>query len=132
MYLKCHPRFKDGKEHRYWSIAEKYRCADGRAIDRHVLYLGEINDSQQASWLRCIEAVEEGTHRQLRLALFPADRAIPAQATDIGVQVRLSAFRLERPRQWGACWVVYQLWAQLHLDQFWRDRLPSSREGTSW
>ena len=48
MYLKCHPRFKDGKELRYWSIAEKYRCADGRAIDRHVLYLGEINDAYAA------------------------------------------------------------------------------------
>jgi len=132
MYLKSHPRVKDGKEHRYWSIAEKYRCADGRVVDRHLLYLGEINDSQQASWLRCIEAVEEGSHRQLRLALFPADRAIPAHAADIGVQVRLSAFRLERPRQWGACWVVCQLWAALQLDQFWRDRLPPSREGTSW
>jgi len=132
MYLKCHPRIKDGKEHRYWSIAEKHRCADGRAVDRHLLYLGEINDSQQASWLRCIETVEEGTHRQLRLALFPADRAIPAHAADIGVQLRLSAFRLERPRQWGACWVVCQLWTHLQLDQFWRDRLPPSREGTSW
>jgi transposase len=132
MYLKCHPRIKDGKEHRYWSIAEKHRCADGRAVDRHLLYLGEINDSQQASWLRCIEAFEEGTHRQLRLALFPADRAIPAHAADIGVQVRLSQFRLERPRQWGASWVACQLWAQLQLDQFWRDRLPPSREGTAW
>jgi hypothetical protein len=132
MYLKCHPRIKDGKEHRYWSIAEKHRCADGRAVDRHVLYLGEINDSQQASWLRCIEAVEEGTQRQLRLALFPADRAIPAHAVDVGVQVRLSQFRLESPRQWGACWVACRLWTQLELDQFWRERLPPSREGTAW
>jgi hypothetical protein len=48
MYLKCHPRIKDGKEHRYWSIAEKHRCADGRSVDRHLLYLGEINDSYAA------------------------------------------------------------------------------------
>jgi hypothetical protein len=132
MYLRCHLRRKDGKEHRYWSIEEKHRCADGRAVDRRVLYLGELNDSQQASWLRCIEAIEEGSHRQLRLALFPADRAIPAHAADIGVQVRLSEFRLERPRQWGACWLVVQLWAALELDQFWRERLPPSREGTAW
>lgn len=132
MYLKCHPRIKDGKEHRYWSIAEKYRCADGRSVDRHVLYLGELNDSQQARWLHCIEAFEEGTHRQLRLALFPADRAIPAHAADIGVQVRLKEFRLEHPRQWGACWIACQLWAQLGLDQFWHERLPPSREGTAW
>ena len=132
MYLRCHARRKDGKEHRYWSIEEKRRCADGRAVDRRVLYLGELNDSQQASWLRCIEAFEEGTHRQLRLALFPADRAIPAHAADIGVQVRLSDFRLARPRQWGACWVACPLWPQLPLDQFWRERLPPSREGTAW
>jgi transposase len=132
MYLRCHVRRKDGKEHRYWSIEEKRRCADGRAVDRRVLYLGELNDSQQARWLRCIEAFEEGTHRQLRLALFPADRTIPAHAADIGIQVRLREFRLERPRQWGACWVACQLWAQLELDQFWRERLPPSREGTAW
>jgi DDE family transposase len=132
MYLRCHRRRKDGKEHRYWSIEEKHRCTDGRAVDRRVLYLGELNDSQQASWLRCIEAVEEGTHRQLRLALFPADRAIPAHAVDVGVQVRLSEFRLERPRQWGACWLVTQLWTVLALDAFWRERLPPSREGTAW
>jgi hypothetical protein len=132
MYLKCHPRVKDGKEHRYWSIAEKARCADGRSVDRHLLYLGEINDSQQASWLHCIEAFEEGTHRQLRLALFPADREIPAHAADIGIQLRLREFRLAHPRQWGACWVACELWRQLHLDQFWRERLPPSREGTAW
>jgi hypothetical protein len=132
MYLRCHRRLKDGKEHRYWSIEEKHRCADGRAVDRHVLYLGEINDSQQESWLRCIEAIEEGSQRQLRLALFPADQAIPAHAADIGIQVRLAEFALQRPRQWGACWVVCQLWTELQLDQFWRERLPPSREGTSW
>ena len=132
MYLKCHRRVKDGKEHRYWSIAEKQRCADGRVVDRHLLYLGEINDSQQAAWLRCIEAFEVGSQRQLRLALFPADRAIPAHAADVGVQVRLNEFTLERPRQWGACWVFCQLWAELQLERFWRERLPDSREGTSW
>jgi len=132
MYLKCHARVKDGKEHRYWSIAEKRRCAGGRIVDRHVLYLGEINDSQHAAWLRCIEAFEGDSPRQTRLALFPADRPIPAHAAAIGVQVQLHAFRLRRPRQWGACWVFCQLWAQLGLDRFWQDRLPPSREGTSW
>ncbi len=132
MYLKCHQRLKDGKEHRYWSIAEKHRCADGRVVDRHVLYLGEINDSQKEGWLRCIEAIEVGSQRQLHLALFPADRAIPAHAADVGVQLRLSEFTLERPRQWGACWVFCRLWEELQLERFWRERLPDSREGTSW
>lgn len=132
MYLKCHRRLKDGKEHRYWSIAEKRRCAGGRVVDRHVLYLGEINDSQKEEWVRCIEAFDVAGQRQMRLALFPADRPVPAHAQDYGVQVCLSEFRLERPRQWGACWAFSRLWEELHLDAFWRARLADSREGTSW
>ncbi|MBV9248402.1 MAG: hypothetical protein JO227_04030 [Acetobacteraceae bacterium] len=36
-------RRKDGEEHRYWSIFENRRVAGGRTVQRHVLYLGEIN-----------------------------------------------------------------------------------------
>jgi transposase len=132
MYLKCHRRFKDGKEHRYWSIAEKRRLSRGRVVDRHVLYLGEINDSQREAWLKSIEAFDETRQEQRRLALFPSDRAIPEHAREFGVQVKLSQFRLERPRQWGGCWTFVKVWEQLRLDEFWRDRLPDSREGTSW
>jgi hypothetical protein len=132
MYLKCHRRFKDGKEHRYWSIAEKRRVSRGRVVDRHVLYLGEINDSQRAAWLKSIEAFDESRQEQRRLALFPSDRDIPEHASEYGVQVRLKEFRLERPRQWGACWAFLRLWQQLKLDEFWNERLRDSREGTSW
>jgi hypothetical protein len=68
MYLKCHRRFKDGKEHRYWSIAEQRRCAGGRVVDRHVLYLGEINDSQKEEWIHCIEVFDGEEQRQTRWA----------------------------------------------------------------
>lgn len=132
MYLKCHTRFKDGKDHRYWSIVEKRRCLGGRIVDRHVLYLGEINDSQQQSWLRVIEAFDLGQQRQTPLALFPADRSIPTHAADFGVQVRLSDFQIRRPRQWGACWTFTRVWEQLRLEEFWKQRLPDSREGTCW
>ena len=132
MYLKCHRRFKDGKEHRYWSIAEKRRCAGGRVVDRQVLYLGEINDSQKEAWLRCIEVFDENQRVQLRLALFPAPTPVPVPAQSYGVQVCLGEFKLRRPRQWGACWVFCRLWEQVGLDTFWRIRLPDSREGTSW
>ena len=132
MYLKCHRRFKDGKEHRYWSIAEKQRISGDRTIDRHVLYLGEINDSQREAWMKSILAFDEEHQEQRRLALFPADRKIPEHARDVGVQVQLSKFQLKRPRQWGACWSFCRLWEQLQLDEFWGERLKNSREGTSW
>lgn len=132
MYLKAHRRFKDGKEHFYWSIVESRRCAGGRVVQRHVLYLGEINDSQKESWLKCVDAFDAGAQQQVRLALFPSERTIPAHAADCGVQVRLRDFSIHRPRQWGACWLFLELWRELGLDQFWRDRLPESREGTNW
>jgi transposase len=132
MYLKCHTRVKDGKQHRYWSLMEKRRVADGRILDRPLLYLGEINDAQQAAWTRTIAAFDPVTQLPQTLALFPDDRPLPDHAADYGVQVRLSEFRLHRPRQWGACWLALQLWDLLQLGDFWRERLPPSREGTSW
>ena len=70
--------------------------------------------------------------RHTQLALFPADRAVPEHAQGHGVQVRLDAMELHRPRQWGACWLACQLYEQLGLDRFWASRLPDSREGTCW
>jgi transposase len=132
MYLRSTRRIKDGKEHRYWSIVESRRCAGGRVVQRPVLYLGEINDSQRAAWCRVIEGFDEESQRPRQLALFPAERAVPDHAKAYGVQVRLQAMQLHRPRQWGACWLACQLYAQLGLDQFWAARLPDSRQGTRW
>ena len=131
MYLKCNRRFKDGKEHRYWSLVESRRCAGGRVLQRPVLYLGEINDAQREAWIRTIEAFDEDAHCQRRLTLFASDREVPEGYAD-GVRVRLSEFELRRPRQWGACWLFTQLWEQLALGEFWRQKLGSSREGTDW
>jgi len=132
MYLRFSRRFKDGKEHRYWSIVESKRCFGGKVVQRPVLYLGEINDSQHEAWCRVIEALDQDDHKYRQLALFPADRGLPEHAKGYGVQVRLDAMELHRPRQWGACWLACQLYDQLELDRFWATRLPDSREGTSW
>jgi len=132
MFLRFNKRLKDGKEHRYWNIVESKRCAGGKVVQRQVLYLGEINDSQRQAWCRVIEAFDEGVGRHTQLALFPADRAVPEHAQGYGVQVRLEAMELHRPRQWGACWLACHLYEQLELDRFWARRLPDSREGTCW
>jgi len=130
-FLQCHHRFKNGKDHCYWSIAEKVRTRRGW-VQRHLMYLGEINDSQKAAWTKTVDVFDATGQQTQELALYPADRAIPEHAAEYGVQVRLSEFELRRPRQWGACWVGCQLWDQLQLDEFWKERLADSREGTSW
>jgi transposase len=131
MFLKCNWRRKDGKEHRYWSIVENRRCAGERVVQRQVLYLGEINDTQREAWVRSIEVFDEDAGCQKKLKLFAPDREITQSMAD-AVQVRLSEFELRRPRQWGACWLFCQLWEQLELREFWSQKLGASREGTDW
>src|SRR5881628_3568955 len=132
MFLRCSARKKDGKEHRYFSIVENKRVADGRVMQRHVLYLGEINSSQELAWRKSIEVFEDGQERASTLALFPADRYEAGIADESVVRVRLSELALCRPRQWGACWLVVKLWRELELDRFWGECLSPSRKGTRW
>src|SRR5882757_3249893 len=132
MFLRSNRRFKDGKEHHYWNIVENRRCASGKVVQRQVLYLGEIGDGQHDDWSRAIEAFDEDAQRHTQLSFFSADRELPRQAEGYGVQVRLDAMELHRPRQWGACWLSCELYEQLGLDQFWARRLRPSREGTNW
>jgi len=131
MFLRSKTRKKDGKEHRYWSVVENRRVADGRVVQRHVLYLGEINDAQRAAWCRSIEVFDEDAGAAGQMALFPEDRPAPELACAV-VQVKLSGLQLRRPRQWGACWLACGLWDVLQLDAFWQPRLPPSRKGTRW
>src|SRR2546426_11190241 len=131
MFLRCTTRRKDGKDHRYWSIVENKRCAGDRIVQRHVLYLGEINDHQQAAWEKTVEIFEQGQAQPRTIALFPEERG-PAVQDEHIVRVKLSDMQLHRPRQWGACWLACQLYEQLGLDRFWAQRLADSREGTCW
>ena len=132
MFLRCSCRKKDGKEHRYWSIVENKRVGDGRVVQRHVLYLGEINSTQELAWRKSIEVFQDGQARPTTVALFPEDRCEALIPDESIVRVRLSELRLYRPRQWGACWLVVELWRELELDRFWGERLPTSRKGTRW
>ena len=131
MFLRSTTRKKDGKEHRYWSVVENRRVSGNRTIQRQVLYLGEINDSQKTAWSDAIEVFDEGDQTTKQVALFPEHRQAPVLDCDV-ISIRMSEMRLCRPRQWGACWLSCYLWDQLQLDMFWQSRLPPSREGTNW
>jgi transposase len=131
MFLRSNTRIKDGKEHRYYTVVESRRLQSGKVAQRQVLYLGEINDSQQAAWRRTLEVFDEEQNRYTPLSLFPEDRPVPADAID-SVQVKLSQMKLERARPYGNCWLGCELWRQLQLDRFWSEKLPCGREAVAW
>jgi transposase len=131
MFLRANKRFKDGKEHRYWSVVENRRVAGGRSVQKTLLYLGEINDSERAAWTRAIEAVDDREQTR-QIHLFPEDRKPDPRLEHPTLQLRLSHIELARPRQWGGCWLALELWNRLDLDAFWQPLLPDSQKGTPW
>jgi transposase len=131
MFLRCSRRKKNGKDHQYFSIVENKRVAGGRVVQRHVLYLGEINSQQEEAWRKTIEIFEEGQARPRTVALFANDRREPVVDEQV-VRIRLGELQLRRPRQWGGCWLAGELYEQLELDRFWAQRLTANRKGTRW
>jgi transposase len=131
MFLRSNNRKKDGKDHRYFSIVENHRLASDKTVQRTVLYLGEINDQQQAAWRKTLSVFDEEQQEYANLSLFPDDREIPADAVD-SLQVKVSGLELRRPRVFGSCWLGCELWRQLGLHEFWDSRLAGSREDVAW
>ena len=131
MFLRSIHRKKDGKDHRYFSIVENRRIAPDKTVQRTVLYLGEINDQQQAAWRKTLSVFDEQEQEYANLSLFPDDREIPADAID-SLQVKLSGLELRCPRLFGSCWLACELWQQLGLHEFWDARLSGTREEVPW
>lgn len=115
MFLRPNNRTKDGKPHTYWSLVETVRTADGPR-QRTLCYLGELNGSAQARWLKTIEVFnEQGESRQLKL--FPVEVELPEDDPNVA-RVLVNKVRMERSRQFGNCYVGLELWKRLELDQF--------------
>src|SRR5271157_4578453 len=127
MFLRSIHRKKDGKDHRYFSIVENHRGTSDKTVQRTVLYLGEINDQQQAAWRKTLSVFDEQEQEYTNLSLFPDDREIPADAID-SLQVKLSGLELRCPRLFGSCWLACELWQQLGLHA----RLSGTREEVPW
>lgn len=129
MFLREHIRHKDGKRHRYWSLCESVRTADG-VRQRTLCYLGELNSSGQARWRKTIEVFnEQGEERQL--SLFASDEPVGGDDPDV-VQVRLDKIGVERARQFGACYLGWELWRKLELDRFWQQRVDVPVADVAW
>ena len=131
MFLRCHGRIKNGKEHRYWSVVEARRLDNGKTAQRQVLYLGEINDSQEAAWRKSIAVFDEDKQQASEACLFPDDRPIPADEVN-ALPLVMSEMRLLRPRSFGDCWLGCLLWRELGLDRFWQKQLGDERGKVPW
>ena len=129
MFLRPNRRSKDGKDHTYWSLVETVRTGDGPR-QRTLCYLGELNSSAQARWLKTIEVFnEQGEAQQLKL--FPSHMEPPADDPQVA-RVLLNQVRLERTRQFGACWLGLELWRRLGLDRFFQEAVDQHEADVPW
>ena len=129
MFLRPNRRSKDGKEHIYWSLVETVRTVDGPR-QRTLCYLGELNSSAQARWWKTVEVFnEQGEAEQLKL--FPAQVKSPADDPQVA-RVLVNQVRLERMRQFGACWLGLELWRHLGLDRFFEECLEGQEADVPW
>jgi hypothetical protein len=129
MFLRPNHRSKDGKEHTYWSLVESVRTADGPR-QRTLCHLGELNGSDQARWQRTVEVFnEQGEAQQLRL--LPAHADLPADDAQVA-RVLVHRVRLERTRQFGACYLGLDLWRRLALDRFFEQAVDDDPADVPW
>jgi transposase len=131
MFLRQNKRRKNGKTHRYFTVVENRRISGGGTTQRQVLYLGEINDTQQQAWRRTLEVFDEDRDQYRELSLFPDDRPLPPGALD-SIAVKLDQMELRRPRAFGDCWLGCWLWDRLELSSFWNIQLIDSRGEVPW
>jgi len=129
MFLRSHRRNKDGKDHSYWSLVETVRTPNGPR-QRILCYLGELNNSTQARWLRTIEVFnEQGEAQQLKL--FPSQVEPPPDDPQVA-RVLLNKVRLERTKQFGSCWLGLELWKRLELDRFFEQAVDEHEADVPW
>ena len=129
MFLRAHRRSKDGKQHRYWSLVETVRTPDGPR-QRRLCYLGELNDSAHSRWLKTIEVFNaEGESTQLKL--FPSEVEPPENDPDVA-RVLVKKVRLERTRQLGPCYLGWELWRRLKLDEFFQGVIDTDGADVAW
>ncbi len=131
LFLRRHLRHKNGKDHTYWSLVENQRSPSGKVIQRQAIYLGELDRAQHQAWSTLASRFSAAPPSQGPELAFASSPKAPSPEVP-PPKIHFSDFSLHNPRQWGACWIADRLWQDLHLSQFWLQRLPPSREGTQW
>ena len=131
MYLKTHKRKKNGKINEYYSIVEKRKIAQGRYVQKTVLYLGEISDSQKKSWNKSIQVLNEDNQPVHKTLFALHDEETICENID-AIPLRISAIKLSKPRAFGDCWLGCEIWDQLGLDTFWSCRIDVSKSPVAY
>ena len=126
MYLKTHQRKKNGKVNEYYRIVEKRKVAHGRYVQKTVLYLGEISDSQKKSWNKSIKVLNE-EDQPVHKTLFALHGDDDLGENVDAIPLKLSEIKLEKPRAFGDCWLGCEIWDQLGLDEFWSSRIDTAK-----
>jgi transposase len=129
MFLRPNHRSKDGKAHTYWSLVESVRTPDGPR-QRTLCHLGELNGSDHARWVKTVEVFnEQGEAQQLKL--FPSHLEPPADDPQVA-RVLVNQVRMERTRQFGACYLGLELWRRLELDRFFEQAVDGDPADVPW
>jgi len=109
-------------------LVETVRTADGPR-QRTLCYLGELNSSAQARWLKTVEVFNEhGESTQLKL--FPSEVEAPDDPNVARVLVK--KVRVERTRRFGDCYLGLELWKRLGLEEFFAQHLDGDGADVVW
>lgn len=119
MFLKANKRFKDGKEHIYYTLNESVRINKRRTVQRTILHLGELTTSQHHRWRHTIDVINERSEaRQMELLTEDEHQRRGGPEDPDVVAIRLSSLEVTRCREFGSCWIGVKLWQLLDLDRF--------------
>ena len=89
-----------------------------------------MNSSAQGRWLKTIEVFnQQGEAEQLKL--FPAHVEGPADDPQVA-RVLVNRVRLERTRQFGACFLGWEMWKRLALDGFFEEAVDGDAADVPW
>ncbi len=133
MFLKPNKRFKDGKDHVYYTLNESIRIGKRRVVQRTILHLGELTTSQCHRWRHTIDVINERSEaRQMELLTEEEHQRRGYPEDPDVVAIRLSSVQVCNCREFGSCWIGVKLWQILELDRFWAERLGELRGEVPW
>ena len=128
MFLRKLWREKNGKQHRYWALAETVRTAKGPR-QRIVAWLGELSETRSRSWRGLARKLTDpGAEEDDVPGLFEDD----GSEAPPRIRVDTRRVRVERTRDFGDVYLAWVLWRKLGLDRVLSDLIPPGREEIPW